>query len=102
MECRTVLDQSIDVAGENSLHQQTGGHSSREERRQDPSLLLNVEIDIEDESDGGTEAEGDQLESLVTETAEPGGDGGELPISKELIRFSLFGKMPAKFSEYRL
>ncbi len=41
------------------------------------------------------------MESLASEAAEPGGDGGELPFSRELITFSLFGKMPAKFSKCR-
>lgn len=38
--------------------------------------------------------------SLISETADPGGrNTAQLPFSKELITFSLFGKMPAKHSK---
>ena len=43
--------------------------------------------------------EGEQGERLASEAAEPGGDTAQLPFSRELITFSLFGKMPAKFSK---
>ena len=46
---------------------------------------------------GGGEQEG---ERLASEAAEPGGDTAQLPFSRELITFSLFGKMPPKLSEF--
>lgn len=37
--------------------------------------------------------------ALASEAAEGGGSGGELPFSKQLISFSLFGKLPPKSSK---
>ena len=51
-----------------------------------------------DRRSGDKEAERDLGQALDSESAEGGGNGGELPFSKQLITFSLFGKMPAKSS----
>jgi len=49
---------------------------------------------------GGSE-EIEMRAALASEAAEGGGTGGELPFSKQLISFSLFGKLPPKSSKYR-
>lgn len=51
---------------------------------------------------GGEVREGERElgPALASEGAEDGGSGGELPFSKQLITFSLFGKMPPKSSEF--
>lgn len=60
--------------------------------------LLEVEMEVlESKADPSQSREGESLAS--EQAAAPGGDGANLPFSKELIRFSLYGRVPAKLSE---
>lgn len=65
-------------------------------------------VDVEMEVGGGSSSKqgGSSREGAVClagEAAEPGvEDTAQLPFSKELITFSLFGKMPAKLSKQLL
>lgn len=59
---------------------------------------LEVEMEVMESKAGPSQ--GREGESLASEAAAPGGDGANLPFSKELIRFSLYGKVPDKLSEF--
>lgn len=57
--------------------------------------VVEVEMEVKASSHSSKEGGG----SLASEAAAPGGDGANLPFSKELIRFSLYGRVPANLSE---
>lgn len=113
MECQTLFRQqqqqqphahavAMDAVGmreENAAelsscrHRELGNGGVREGCR-----VLEVEMEVM-ESKAGPCSQSREGESLASEAAAPGGDGANLPFSKELIRFSLYGRVPAKPSE---
>jgi hypothetical protein len=68
--------------------------------------VLHVEMETMEAGDGPSNSNGcreaeDAAATSVSEAAEAGGaTPAQLPFSKELITFSLFGKIPAKHSEH--
>ena len=83
-ECGNALAQEGEVAG-----CMAGSEPGPQERGHQETSLGQV---------GGSD-ENETRAALASEAAEGGGSGGELPFSKHLISFSLFGKLPAKSSK---
>lgn len=71
-------------------------------RSRDRDTCRVTDVDMEEQEKAGPVADvcGSKTGSLASEAAEPGGDAANLPFSKELITFALFGKMPTKSSEF--
>lgn len=86
--------------------------SSSSELGRGDCRVLDVEMELgeshgcrEGDRDGGRDGHADSNDaaaSLASEAAESGGSiAAQLPFSKELITFSLFGKIPIKHSKQR-
>ena len=62
-------------------------------------------LQLEMEVKAGPSQSSKDGERLASEAAAPGaggqGEGPHLPFSKELIRFSLYGRVPAKLSKFK-
>lgn len=89
MECQAV------AALEENMSAELEDCREGDEEGEGGCRIVEVEMDVEGLADRGI-----REERLASElAAEAGEDAAQLPFSKELITFSLFGKMPAKLSE---
>lgn len=98
LDCQTLLHQQphAHAVAMNSGVEENDGELSLYGRGEG-CKVLEVEMEVmESKAASSYVREG---ESLSTEGAAPAGEGGSLPFSKELIRFSLYGKVPAKLSK---
>ena len=111
MECQAAVDYqplTLEVLSaeesrlNSNLSSVSGGLEQRLSEGRQGCRVLDMQMQVSVETGPSTSSNNskqEEMERLPSEAAEPGGDGGQLPFSKELITFSLFGKMPAKLSE---
>ena len=97
---------AVSAAGKDGMGYCSSSNGCHSDMSRGECRVLEVEMELggshgcrEGVREGGRERCSEGSASLVSEAADPGGNTAQLPFSKELITFSLFGKIPTKHSK---